>query len=155
MFILYHVNSFRTSPSPSVYEASASIISGAMLKQQEDLSVLCPPVCLPPGDLWQNWTSGRDVFDKLLLDADWAVNNGNVAKSNGRVTSWREAEWQAERAHQELAAAFSASCVSVMFCQGNWLWLAGGRRYEGMCQHVDQWEDYFSWFQLLVWTCWW
>jgi len=32
---------------------------------------------LTRGDLWQNWTSGRDIFDKLLLDADWAVNNGN------------------------------------------------------------------------------
>mmetsp|Transcript_45138 Transcript_45138/g.107363 ORF Transcript_45138/g.107363 Transcript_45138/m.107363 type:complete len:601 (-) Transcript_45138:236-2038(-) len=32
---------------------------------------------LTRGDLWQNWTVGRDVFDKLLLDADWAVNNGN------------------------------------------------------------------------------
>ena len=33
---------------------------------------------LPQGDLWQNWTSGRDVFDKLLLDSDWAVNNGSM-----------------------------------------------------------------------------
>ncbi|CAJ1336618.1 unnamed protein product [Effrenium voratum] len=32
---------------------------------------------LTRGDLWQNWTAGRDVFDKLLLDSDWAVNNGN------------------------------------------------------------------------------
>lgn len=32
---------------------------------------------LTRGDLWQSWVHGRDVFDKLLLDADWAVNNGN------------------------------------------------------------------------------
>lgn len=32
---------------------------------------------LTRGDLWQNWTAGRDVFDKYLLDADWSVNNGN------------------------------------------------------------------------------
>lgn len=32
---------------------------------------------LTRGDLWQSWTRGRDVFDKLLLDADWALNNGN------------------------------------------------------------------------------
>lgn len=32
---------------------------------------------LTRGDLWQHWTAGRDVFDRLLLDADWAVNNGN------------------------------------------------------------------------------
>lgn len=34
--------------------------------------------CSVPGDLWQNWTAGRDVFDKLLLDSDWAVNNGSL-----------------------------------------------------------------------------
>merc|ERR1719230_501706 len=32
---------------------------------------------LTRGDLWQSWTRGRDVFDKLLLDADWSLNNGN------------------------------------------------------------------------------
>lgn len=32
---------------------------------------------LTRGDLWQSWTLGRDVFDKLLLDADWSLNNGN------------------------------------------------------------------------------
>lgn len=32
---------------------------------------------LTRGDLWQNWTKGRDVFDKYLLDSDWALNNGN------------------------------------------------------------------------------
>lgn len=32
---------------------------------------------LTRGDLWQNWTKGRDIFDKYLLDADWALNNGN------------------------------------------------------------------------------
>lgn len=32
---------------------------------------------LTRGDLWQSWTAGRDHFDKMLLDADWAVNNGN------------------------------------------------------------------------------
>mmetsp|Transcript_93250 Transcript_93250/g.200123 ORF Transcript_93250/g.200123 Transcript_93250/m.200123 type:complete len:587 (+) Transcript_93250:92-1852(+) len=32
---------------------------------------------LTRGDLWQHWTAGRDVFERLLLDADWALNNGN------------------------------------------------------------------------------
>lgn len=32
---------------------------------------------LTRGDLWISWEHGRDVFDKLLLDADWAVNNFN------------------------------------------------------------------------------
>lgn len=32
---------------------------------------------LTRGDLWQSWTVGRDVFDRLLIDADWALNNAN------------------------------------------------------------------------------
>lgn len=23
------------------------------------------------------WEKGRDVFDRLLIDADWSLNNGN------------------------------------------------------------------------------
>jgi hypothetical protein len=23
------------------------------------------------------WEKGRDVFDRLLIDSDWAINNGN------------------------------------------------------------------------------
>jgi len=32
---------------------------------------------LTRGDLYCSWEDGRDVFDKYLLDADWAINNGN------------------------------------------------------------------------------
>lgn len=32
---------------------------------------------LTRGQLWQNWRFGRDVFDKKLVDSDWALNNGN------------------------------------------------------------------------------
>uniref|UniRef100_A0A7S0KZH7 Photolyase/cryptochrome alpha/beta domain-containing protein n=1 Tax=Coccolithus braarudii TaxID=221442 RepID=A0A7S0KZH7_9EUKA len=32
---------------------------------------------LTRGDLWQSWEKGAAVFDELLLDADWAINNGN------------------------------------------------------------------------------
>ena len=32
---------------------------------------------LTRGQLWQHWELGRDVFDKKLVDADWALNNGN------------------------------------------------------------------------------
>lgn len=32
---------------------------------------------LTRGQLWQNWMFGRDVFDRKLLDSDWALNNGN------------------------------------------------------------------------------
>ena len=32
---------------------------------------------LTRGQLWQHWKHGRDVFDKKLVDGDWALNNGN------------------------------------------------------------------------------
>ncbi|KAG9408152.1 (6-4)DNA photolyase [Aphanomyces cochlioides] len=32
---------------------------------------------LTRGDLWVDWRLGRDVFDKMLLDTDPALNNGN------------------------------------------------------------------------------
>lgn len=32
---------------------------------------------LTRGDLFVYWGKGRDVFDRLLIDADWAINNGN------------------------------------------------------------------------------
>ena len=32
---------------------------------------------LTRGQLWQNWMFGRDVFEKKLVDSDWAINNGN------------------------------------------------------------------------------
>ncbi len=32
---------------------------------------------LTRGDLYQNWEEGAKVFDKYLLDSDWAINCGN------------------------------------------------------------------------------
>lgn len=32
---------------------------------------------LTRGQLWQNWKIGRDIFERKLLDSDWAINNGN------------------------------------------------------------------------------
>ena len=32
---------------------------------------------LTRGQLWQNWKYGRDIFEKKLVDSDWALNNGN------------------------------------------------------------------------------
>ena len=32
---------------------------------------------LTRGQLWQNWKHGRDVFERKLIDSDWALNNGN------------------------------------------------------------------------------
>jgi cryptochrome len=46
---------------------------------------------LTRGDLWQSWTVGRDVFHKLLIDADGALNNGNWMALSG-VAPW-SAPW--------------------------------------------------------------
>ncbi|KAL4194967.1 hypothetical protein AMTRI_Chr05g62190 [Amborella trichopoda] len=32
---------------------------------------------LTRGDLFVHWEKGRDVFERLLIDSDWAINNGN------------------------------------------------------------------------------
>eukprot|EP01135_Chromosphaera_perkinsii_P003431 Nk52_evm55s242 gene=Nk52_evmTU55s242 len=32
---------------------------------------------LTRGDLWQSWEKGKEVFEELLLDADWALNAAN------------------------------------------------------------------------------
>ena len=32
---------------------------------------------LTRGQLWQNWKYGRDIFERKLVDSDWAINNGN------------------------------------------------------------------------------
>lgn len=46
---------------------------------------------LTRGDLWQSWTVGRDVFGKLLIDSDGALNNGNWQALAG-VAPW-SAPW--------------------------------------------------------------
>ncbi|CAN6456193.1 unnamed protein product [Victoria cruziana] len=32
---------------------------------------------LTRGDLFIHWEQGRDVFERLLIDSDWSINNGN------------------------------------------------------------------------------
>ena len=32
---------------------------------------------LTRGQLWQHWKHGRDLFERKLLDSDWALNNAN------------------------------------------------------------------------------
>jgi len=46
---------------------------------------------LTRGDLWQHWTFGRDVFGKLLIDADGSLNNGNWQALAG-VAPW-SSQW--------------------------------------------------------------
>lgn len=38
---------------------------------------------LTRGDLWISWEEGRDIFDRLLLDADWSLNNMNWLALSG------------------------------------------------------------------------
>ncbi|XVF24850.1 hypothetical protein REPUB_Repub13aG0163300 [Reevesia pubescens] len=37
----------------------------------------CVACFLTRGDLFVHWEEGRDVFERLLIDSDWAINNGN------------------------------------------------------------------------------
>ncbi|XP_057968620.1 (6-4)DNA photolyase isoform X2 [Malania oleifera] len=37
----------------------------------------CVACFLTRGDLFVHWERGRDVFERLLIDSDWAINNGN------------------------------------------------------------------------------
>lgn len=37
----------------------------------------CVACFLTRGDLFVHWEKGRDVFNRLLIDSDWAINNGN------------------------------------------------------------------------------
>ncbi|XP_010545789.1 PREDICTED: (6-4)DNA photolyase isoform X2 [Tarenaya hassleriana] len=37
----------------------------------------CVACFLTRGDLFIHWENGRDVFERLLIDSDWAINNGN------------------------------------------------------------------------------
>uniref|UniRef100_A0A1J3II97 (6-4)DNA photolyase n=7 Tax=Noccaea caerulescens TaxID=107243 RepID=A0A1J3II97_NOCCA len=37
----------------------------------------CVACFLTRGDLFIHWEQGRDVFERLLVDSDWAINNGN------------------------------------------------------------------------------
>ncbi|KAL8458084.1 hypothetical protein ACS0TY_035816 [Phlomoides rotata] len=37
----------------------------------------CVACFLTRGDLSVHWEKGRDVFDRLLIDSDWAINNAN------------------------------------------------------------------------------
>jgi cryptochrome len=32
---------------------------------------------LTRGDLYQHWEKGAEVFERLLIDADWSINTGN------------------------------------------------------------------------------
>ncbi|KAI5660527.1 hypothetical protein M9H77_29320 [Catharanthus roseus] len=37
----------------------------------------CVACFLTRGDLFVHWEKGRHVFERLLIDSDWAINNGN------------------------------------------------------------------------------
>ncbi|KAJ3686632.1 hypothetical protein LUZ61_015796 [Rhynchospora tenuis] len=37
----------------------------------------CVACFLTRGDMFIHWEKGRDVFERLLIDSDWAINNGN------------------------------------------------------------------------------
>lgn len=65
---------------------------------------------LTRGDLYCSWEAGAKVFDRLLLDSDWALNNGNVSAN------------QAKSANLSFLAAFDFHLCSFasasLFCSG-------------------------------------
>lgn len=69
---------------------------------------------LTRGDLWQNWTFGRDVFHKKLIDADGSLNNANWMALAG-VAPW-SAPWF--RIYSPIPDAKSSLNVGV---DGVWL----------------------------------
>ncbi|KAH7565099.1 hypothetical protein JRO89_XS09G0131900 [Xanthoceras sorbifolium] len=58
-------------------------VSGSALLQlrkwgwMHHLARHCVACFLTRGDLFIHWEKGRDVFERLLIDSDWAINNGN------------------------------------------------------------------------------
>ena len=40
---------------------------------------------LTRGDLWVSWERGQEVFEELLLDADWSLNAGNWMWLSGNL----------------------------------------------------------------------
>jgi cryptochrome len=69
---------------------------------------------LTRGDMWQNWTFGRDLFHKKLIDADGSLNNANWMSLAG-VAPW-SAPWF--RIYSPVPDAKSALNVGV---DGAWL----------------------------------
>lgn len=59
---------------------------------------------LTRGDLYQSWLVGAAVFDRLLVDADWAINTGARARGGAGLDSRT----------RTLAHGFA----------GSWMWLS-------------------------------
>ena len=62
---------------------------------------------LTRGDLWQSWERGAEVFDRLLLDADPALNNGNWCAADARHGRAHAPNLQ-PRAHRRMWLSASA-----------------------------------------------
>jgi len=65
---------------PFIDAAMRQLISVGWLHHLARHAVAC---FLTRGDLWLSWEHGRNVFDKYLLDADWALNNQNWLALSG------------------------------------------------------------------------
>lgn len=89
---------------------------------------------LTRGDLYQSWERGARVFDRLLVDSDWALNNGE-----GQVVSphgwWRHQTESAhshpggpcsgaQSCHPSLAACLLPDVSRLPSVAGNWMWLS-------------------------------
>jgi cryptochrome len=79
---------------------------------------------LTRGDLYQSWEQGARHFDRLLVDADWALNNGE----NAATTKCRDARCNGESLHSGARALLSVrdavQLVNPCRIAGNWMWLS-------------------------------
>lgn len=72
---------------------------------------------LTRGDLYQSWEHGAKVFDKYLLDSDWALNNGASCALSAACAS--VAVSAASCPH-----GTCRSCPHPLHPAGNWMWLS-------------------------------
>ncbi|XP_071712269.1 (6-4)DNA photolyase-like [Rutidosis leptorrhynchoides] len=65
---------FDTEPYYQALDSKVKLRKWGWIHHLARHSVAC---FLTRGDLFVHWEKGRDVFERLLVDSDWAINNGN------------------------------------------------------------------------------
>lgn len=83
---------------------------------------------LTRGDLWQSWEDGAAVFDELLLDADWSINNFNwqwlscsaffyQVSCRWRLEKRKKPRWWLTRAFNEPVQPQESSCCAAFLSE--------------------------------------
>lgn len=69
-----HVPSSEPESGTGAVSRECPLLSSTRTPTRNPCQVAC---FLTRGDLYQSWEVGARVFDKYLIDADWALNNAN------------------------------------------------------------------------------